>query len=441
VTDAGDRPRDPGDPGRDAGDRPRVPGDPGRDAGDRPRDPGDPGRDPGDRPSDRPRTGLPRRHSWGAPPGRRGRGRWRADRDRPEWWPENEAWPVRRRKPWRGFGCLFGILFLAGVLGLLSIGATVVGQVLSAPGPAGLAIRIASVVVVAAAVLALTRTARAIRGSGAVLDALVDQAARVEGGDYAARVETRGPVPPPVRALARGFNTMAARLEADEAQRRTLLADVTHELRTPLTVVQGSVEAILDGVHPADDVHLGAILEETRVLDRLIEDLRTLALSEAGALSLHREPTDLAIVATEAATAFAAGAAAAGVELTTTVDDELPLLDIDPVRMREVVGNLVANALRHTPAGGRIAIEARRSAEPAAGWIEIAVSDTGSGIDPDLLPHVFDRFARGAGSTGSGLGLAIARGLVELHGGTIEAASPSGDGTTILIRLPSPPED
>jgi two-component system sensor histidine kinase BaeS len=327
------------------------------------------------------------------------------------------------------------------VLGLLSIGATVVGQIVSAPGPIGLAIRIASVAVVVVVAVALGRMARAIRGSGTVLDALVDQAARVEAGDYTARVETRGPVPPPVRALARGFNTMAARLEADEAQRQTLLADVTHELRTPLAVVQGSVEAILDGVHPADDVHLGAILEETRVLDRLVEDLRTLALSEAGALSLHREPTDLAIVATEAATAFGAAAAAARIELTTSVDDELPLLDIDPVRMREVVGQLVANALRHTPAGGRITIEARRSPDHAGGWIEIAVSDTGSGIDPDLLPRVFDRFASGAGSSGSGLGLAIARGLVELHGGTIEAASPSSGGTTILIRLPSAAAD
>jgi len=253
-------------------------------------------------------------------------------------------------------------------------------------------------------------------------------------------VETQGTVPPPVRALARGFNTMAARLEADEAQRRTLLADVTHELRTPLTVVQGSVEAILDGVHPADETHLTAILEETRVLDRLIEDLRTLALSESGALSLHREPTDLAILATDAATSFAAAAAAAGVEIATNVADDLPLLEVDPVRIREVIGNLVANALRHTPPGGRIEIDARRVAGPAGGRIEIAVRDTGSGIDPELLPHVFDRFARGSGSTGSGLGLSIARGLVELHGGTIEASARGGGGTRILIRLPGPTE-
>jgi two-component system sensor histidine kinase BaeS len=159
-------------------------------------------------------------------------------------------------------------------------------------------------------------------------------------------------------------------------------------------------------------------------------------------LSLHREPTDLGILATDVATSFAAAAMAAGVELTTSVHDDLPLLDLDPVRIREVVGNLVANALRHTPSGGRIAIEARSvriaraGHDPGDDAVEIVVRDTGSGIDPELLPHVFDRFIRGAGSTGSGLGLSIARGLVELHGGTIVASSPPDEGTEIRIQLP-----
>jgi signal transduction histidine kinase len=366
-----------------------------------------------------------------------------AEGPRPPWWPEDEPWPPRRRRPWRGFGCLFGFLFLAGVLGLLSVATSIVGRVLEAPGPPGVLIRFASIVLVVGAVLALARAARAIRGSGTVLDALVDQAARVESGDYAARVETTGTVPGPVQSLARGFNTMAARLEADETQRRTLLADVTHELRTPLAVVQGSVEAILDGVHPADHAHLSAILDETRILDRLIEDLRTLALSESGALSLHREPTDLSILATDVVTSFEATATTAGVELRASIADDLPLLDVDPVRIREVIGNLVANALRHTPAGGQVAIEARRTRAPSGASseeaVEIAIRDTGTGIDPELLPHVFDRFARGAGSTGSGLGLSIARGLVELHGGTIEASSPAAGGAEIRIRLPVEP--
>jgi two-component system sensor histidine kinase BaeS len=204
-------------------------------------------------------------------------------------------------------------------------------------------------------------------------------------------------------------------------------------------------------VHPADEAHLNAILEETRILDRLIEDLRTLALSESGALSLHREPTDLGVLVTDVAASFAAASGGAGVDLTVTIDDELPLLEIDPVRIREVVGNLIANALRHTPAGGRITIEAGRVDGRQAGdggsgrrampadQVEIVVGDTGSGIDPELLPHVFERFARGAGSPGSGLGLSIARGLVELHGGSIVAESPPGGGARIRIRLPTAP--
>jgi len=361
--------------------------------------------------------------------------------ERPEWWPAEEPWPpADRRRPWRGFGCLFGALFVAGILGVLAIATRFVGTILDAPGIPGTIIRLAALGVLVAVAVGLWRAGQTIRGTGTVLDDLVEQAARVEAGDYAARVELDGPAPAPVANLTRGFNTMAARLEANEAQRRNLLADVTHELRTPLAVVQGNVEAILDGVHPADEAHLAAILEETRVLGRLVEDLRTLALSEAGSLSLHREPTDLGILVADVAASFGPGAETAGVALETGVDDDLPLLDIDPVRIREVIGNLVANALRHTPAGGRITIAAGRASAGTAEAVELAVRDTGTGIDPELLPHVFDRFARGSESPGTGLGLSIARGLVELHGGTIEAASPPGGGTEIRIRLPIGPD-
>ncbi|MBA2720007.1 MAG: HAMP domain-containing protein [Chloroflexi bacterium] len=380
--------------------------------------------------------------------GRRGgpwaRGSSAGDR-RPPWWPEDEAWPPpERARRWRRFGCFFGLFFLAGVLGLLTIGLSVVGYLLAAPGPFGLVVRIAAVVVAVGLVIGVGRAARAIRGSSRVLDALVDQAARVETGDYSARVTIDRPAPRPVRDLARGFNTMAARLEADERLRRDLLADVTHELRTPLAVVQGSVEAILDGVHPADDVHLGAILEETRVLARLVDDLRTVAQSESGSLSLHREPTDLGVLVGDVATSFSAAVESAGVELASAVHDDVPLLDIDPIRIREVIANLVANALRHTPSGGLIEISARPipgdgDGHPVAA-VDLRVRDTGSGIDPELLPHVFERFARGARSNGSGLGLSIARGLIELHGGTITAAAPSAGGTEIAIRLPIGPE-
>jgi len=241
--------------------------------------------------------------------------------------------------------------------------------------------------------------------------------------------------PRPVRDLVRAFDTMAARLEADEQQRRSLLADVTHELRTPLAVVQGNVEAIIDGVHPADETHLAAILDETRVLTRLVEDLRTLALSEAGSLSLHREATDLAILAADVATAFHPAAETGRLTIRSDVDDSLPLLDLDPIRIREVLSNLVGNAIRHTPGDGTITISGRLDGAS----VELVVADTGSGIEPELLAHIFERFSRSATTGGSGLGLAIARGLVELHGGTIAAASEPGSGARITVRLPVQP--
>src|SRR4029078_11920083 len=154
-------------------------------------------------------------------------------------------------------------------------------------------------------------------------------------------------------------------------------------------------------------------LHQTQVLSRLDTDLRTLALSEAGYLSLHREPTDLAILATDVASAFETAAGSAGVEIRADVDETVPLLDIDPVRIREVISNLVANAIRHTPRGGTILITGRIDATSAV----LDVTDTGSGIEPDLLPHVFERFTRSASTRGRGLGPASARGLIQLHGG------------------------
>ena len=279
---------------------------------------------------------------------------------------------------------------------------------------------------------------RTFRRVAVSLDELVEAAGRVEAGDYTARVRvpTRGPRP--MRDLARGFNEMTSRLEADAAQRRTLLADVSHELRTPLTVVQGNIEALIDGVHEADAAHLAAILDETRVLGRLVDDLRTVALSESGSLPLHREPTDLGVVASDAVGAFQAAASGAGVDLSVDVADDIPLLDVDPVRIREVLINLVANALRYTPSGGSISVLGRLAADDRA-VVELTVRDTGSGIDPGLLPHVFDRFAKAEGSRGSGLGLAIARALVEAHGGTIAVESAPGQGATFRIRLPVGP--
>jgi signal transduction histidine kinase len=331
----------------------------------------------------------------------------------------------RRGGPWRfrqGFGCIFGILFLVVVASIL----TAVGSVLSYLGP--VLVVIAAVVVVALIAALAWGTAGAARD----LDTMLAATRRVEEGDYGVRIgRTRSDLPP-LQELARGFDTMAARLETDEEQRRTLLADVSHELRTPLAVITGNLEAILDGVYPADPAHLTPILDETRVMERLIDDLRTVALSEAGTLALHPEPTDPDVLIGEVIRAFTPGATAAGVTLATESTGDLPILEIDPVRIREVLSNLVANALRHTPAGGSITL----SGSATDATVSLTVRDTGPGIDPALLPHVFDRFVKGSGSRGSGLGLAIARGLVEAHGGTISIESPAGGGTTFRVELP-----
>jgi two-component system sensor histidine kinase BaeS len=334
----------------------------------------------------------------------------------------------------RRFGCfvlLLSLVFVSiGVIGLWIIG-SLLGLVAGDGALTDLA-RAAAVVILVAGGAAILFGIRLARGVGPPLDALVEATGRVEHGDYTARVPevTRGPRE--LRHLVRAFNTMTSRLEADEAQRRRLLADVSHELRTPLAVIQGNAEAIMDGVYPADAEHLGTILEETRVLSRLIEDLRTLSLAEAGTLALHREPTDLSILAAEVGRSFEQLAGASGARIDVDVPDDLPLLDIDPIRLREVLANLVANALRYVGSGGTVRIGGRAT---QAG-VELEVADDGPGIPGDLLPTVFDRFAKAPESRGSGLGLAIARAIVEAHGGRISADSGPGAGTTIRIVLP-----
>jgi signal transduction histidine kinase len=225
---------------------------------------------------------------------------------------------------------------------------------------------------------------------------------------------------------------MTASLHQSEQARNTFIADVTHELRTPLTVVQGNLEGMLDGVYPADEANLRSLLEETNILARLVEDLRTLALAESGALQLKRESTDLSMLIRDTLAAFQSQADAAGVTLSVEADADLPWLDLDPGRIRQVLVNLVANALRYTPASGTISVRYRQE----DGQALLDVQDSGPGIPADELPHVFERFYKSADSGGMGLGLAIARHLVEAHGGTIRAASALGQGTTIQITLP-----
>jgi len=325
---------------------------------------------------------------------------------------------------WRA-GCALVVFFLMAMVIVWAISSLVSGA--HAGGFGGfLALAVLALLVIAISGRFLRRTLRPVGD-------LVEAAQRVEAGDFSARVDEGGSSD--VRGLARAFNAMSAQLEADQQRRRSLLADVSHELRTPLTVVRGNLEGILDGLYPADAAHLAPILEEMRVLERLVDDLRALSQSEAGAIVLRREPTDLGALVQEVAAGFQAQSDANGVTLSIDIGSGLPRLDMDPSRIRSVIGNLLANALRYTPRGGRIEVAAQRS--PDASGVTVSVHDSGPGIAPEILPRVFERFVRAPDSPGSGLGLAIARNVVEAHGGQISATSSPGEGTTIQFSLPA----
>jgi signal transduction histidine kinase len=361
---------------------------------------------------------------------------------RPPWWPEGEPFPPG--PGWRGgprgrFPRRLGLLVAAFLL-LAFVASGVVFRLLwggggygPGAGPGGgkgwngppLGLLLLGLLAVAFLV------GRAVRRMAAPIGEVMEAADRVAGGDYSARVQVRGARE--VGRLAASFNQMTERLQANETQRRALLADVAHELRTPLSVIRGSVEGILDGVYPADESHLGPILEETAVMARLLDDLQMLSTAEAGVLRLHRERVDPAALAQDATAAFRARADRAGVGLDCWAPAPVPEVDVDPVRVGEVLANLLTNAIRHTPRGGSV----RVTVEPDPAGVAVAVADTGPGIDPRDLPHVFDRFVKSADSGGAGLGLAIARSLVEAHGGRITAASVPGQGTTMRVVLPA----
>jgi signal transduction histidine kinase len=328
----------------------------------------------------------------------------------------------------RRAGCL-----VAAVMFLSAVGAfTIVSFALSRAGIVSALSQLSVVAIVGAFVLTFVAATfvRVMRRVGSPIGDIVEAADRVSAGDFSIRVTERGP--PPLRSIARAFNKMTDGLQTQDRQRRHLMADIAHELRTPLTVVQGRLEGLLDGVYPRDDAHVGEVLADTRILARLIDDLRTLANSESGALSLQREATDLVVLIHDAARSLEAEAKAAGVAIRVGESMSLPLVDIDPLRIREVIVNIVSNAVRHTPSGGTISIDA----ESGSDRVVVTVADTGSGVPADELPKIFDRFYKGSGSTGSGLGLTIARNLVVAHGGEIRADSEVGKGTTIIVTLP-----
>jgi signal transduction histidine kinase len=232
-----------------------------------------------------------------------------------------------------------------------------------------------------------------------------------------------------ILALALAFRNVFGRVAGAFAEqdrlRRQLMADVAHELRTPLAILQGRIEGLLDGVYPRDEARFAELLEETRHLSRLVEDLGTLAHAEAGALELRKEPVDLGDLLRDVAAALPRPIAVA-------VPAGLPAIEADPVRIRQVLLNLLANALRHTPAEGVVSVEVQTQPQRML----IRVRDSGSGIAPEDLPHVFERFQKGSGSRGSGLGLPIARKLVLAHGGDIGIESTPGQGTEVTVSLP-----
>ena len=366
---------------------------------------------------------------------------------RPAWWPENEEWPPRSRRHWRlirrgnpflrRLGCVFAIfnifslIFIAAVIGLILNAFGIVHfsvdqfQWLLPFGGVFFAIVIAMLIL----------SAFYLRRMSMPLDDLLDASNKVAEGDYSARVDERGPQV--VRSLARGFNSMASRLQVNDQQRRAMLADVSHELRTPLTIIQGNIEAFLDGVYPADETRLKSILEETQILSRLVEDLRTLSLAETGSLQLKPESTDIAALIRETVSAFQSQADAADVKMELSLSDRPLSPEIDPERIRQVLTNLISNALRYSPRRSSIKIDLTGSDLSSDRRVVISVEDSGPGIAFEDLPHVFDRFFKSSDSRGMGLGLSIAKYIVEAHGGEIKAESSEGMGTKIWFSLPA----
>ena len=259
------------------------------------------------------------------------------------------------------------------------------------------------------------------------LGALVDATRRLGAGDHTVRLPVRGFGPSD--RLATSFNKMAERLEEEDRRRRRLIADIGHELRTPMTVIRGEIEAVLDGLHSPEQ--LGDVVAEVEVVDRLLEDLRLLAMAESGTLKLETEPTDLAELTVAVASSFQARADKQDVSVSVDTVDSAEAT-VDPHRIYQVLANLIRNALDQMPRGGQLEVRVQRESS----HIRIEIADDGAGLSDEDLDRVFDRFVRSPDSTGTGLGLSISRDLVELHGGTIGAANREAGGAIFTVTIP-----
>jgi signal transduction histidine kinase len=269
------------------------------------------------------------------------------------------------------------------------------------------------------------------------VEALTAAARRMEAGDLTTRVDVGAP--DELGALAHAFNAMADGLERQEHLRRTMVTDVSHELRTPLSNIRGYLEALREGVLPVSPAVLDSLHEEALLLGRLVDDLQDLALAEAGRLRLEIQRLDLSAAIAGSLMAASPAADARGVALGSALPVDLPSVDADPERLGQVLRNLVANAIAHTPRGGTVTVSAQADAD--GGTVTVTVDDTGPGISPEHLPHVFERFyradpARARATGGAGLGLAITRQIVRAHGGTAWAENRPEGGARVAFRLP-----
>lgn len=347
-------------------------------------------------------------------------------RDREHWGPPwardggHAGWGPGRHMFRRVVGFVF-FLFLVGAV----IGGLIVAGLAAFNGPD----RWVVVGLMVLIVIGFGMAARRMFGrSWAPVGDLIDATRRLGEGETGVRIETRAPGP--FGAVGASFNRMAVRLEEEDERRRRLLADLGHELRTPLTVIRGEIEAVLDGLHDSQD--LSHVIDEVDLMERLLEDLRVLALAEAGRLQLHKEPTDIDDLIGEVANSFSSTLERQGVLSEVDVQPAMTEVEIDHQRLHQVLANLVSNAINHMPDGGTLTVNARQDQIS----VVIEVSDTGPGIPEERLEHIFERFVKAGDSAGTGLGLSIARDLVQAHGGTITAANRPDGGAVFTIRLP-----